>query len=218
MILSMIMILFYSSLTGFEPSIVRAAIMISFVLVARLVGRQSSGVMALLVAAYLMLWVTPSLLTSASFLLSFSAMTSQIFLSKFEAQMPKRFNFIEANFWQSFLAIVFTLPIVLWFFGKFSLVSLLSNLLVLWTITPLMLLGGFVALSGLFSLPLAQIFALPAIPLLDYFLWVVNSLSGRDYFLFHLKLDSWTFPVGYYLVLAAFVWWWSLGRKTTKIP
>ncbi|MBI4100100.1 ComEC/Rec2 family competence protein [Candidatus Microgenomates bacterium] len=216
-ILSIAMIVLYTSLTGFEPSIVRAAVMISFVVLATILGRQSSVVMALLAAAYVMLWARPTLLTSASCLLSFSAMSRQIFLSKFEAQMPKRFNFLEANFWQSFLAILFTLPIVLWFFGKFSLVSLLSNLLVLWTIEPLMILGGLVGLSGLVSSHLAQFFALPAMPLLDYFLWVVNSLSGKDYFLFRWQVDSWTFPMGYYLALGGFIWWWSWGRKNDKI-
>lgn len=212
-IVSLVFILLYSALTGFEPPIVRAGLMIGVSYLAMLSGRQRSGFWGLVWTAYLMLWAQPSLLTNASFLLSFSAMTSQIFLSSFLAELPKRPNFIEANFWQSFLAILFTAPIVLWFFAKFSLISLVSNVLTLWTVEPLMLLGGVVALSGLVSLPLARVLALPAEPLLAFFLWVVDFLN-HDVFLFRFQLSSPLFVVGYYLALGGFVWWWTVSKRS----
>lgn len=214
-LLSVVFVLFYSTVTGFEPPIVRAALMAGLVILARVFGRQGNGLTALLVAGYIMLWVSPKLVGSASFLLSFSAMASQIFLSSFSFDLPKPVSFVAVNFWQSFLAIVFTFPIVLWFFAKFSLVSLVSNLLVLWTIEPLMILGGLIGLFGSFSPEIAKLIALPASPLLAYFLWIVNALSGNESFLLRWKLDSWTFPVGYYLVLGAFVYWWQ--GKSDKI-
>ncbi len=217
-ILSMIFIGFYSTITGFEPPIVRAAFMAGFVLVAGLFGRQGSGFWGLLISAYIMLWVSPSLVSSASFLLSFSAMTSQIFLSAFVPQLPGKKNFVmvffsalRSLFWQSFLAIVFTLPIVLWFFAKFSLISLLSNLLTLWTVEPLMILGGLLGLVGVLSPDLARAVTLPAGPLLGYFVWVVDFLD-RDYFVVNFKVSNWMFPAGYYLLLAGFVWWWLAGK------
>lgn len=214
-ILSMAFILLYSGLTGFEPPIVRAALMAIFTYAALLLGRRGAGLGGLLMSAYLMLWVSPWLLTSASFLLSFSAMTGQIFLGSFRFEVPKILELIIGDFVQSFLAIVFTFPIVLWFFAKFSLVSLLSNSLVLWTIEPLMILGGLISLSGLVSAHLARLVALPAEPLLAYFLWIVDIL-GQDVFLFKFKLDSPIFVVGYYLALGGFIWWWTTSRRSVN--
>lgn len=221
-LLSVVFVLFYSTVTGFEPPIVRAALMAGLVILASVFGRQGNGLTALLIAGYIMLWVSPKLIGSASFLLSFFAMASQVFLGSFlslvpiqKGLWPEFFWAIWSLFWQSFLAIVFTFPIVLWFFAKFSLVSLVSNTLVLWTIEPLMILGGLIGLFGSFSPETARLIALPASPLLAYFLWVVNALSGKDYFLLHLKLDNWTFPVGYYLVLGVFIYWWQ--GKSDKI-
>lgn len=215
-------ILLYSAVTGFEPPIVRAALMAIIVILASVFGRQKDILWALLITGYIMLWVSPKLIGSASFLLSFFAMISQIFLGSFlsalptwESPWPKLFRAFWSLFWQNFLAIIFTFPIVLWYFSKFSLVSLVSNLLVVWTIEPLMILGGLIGMASFFSTELARIIALPASPLLAYFLWVVNVLSGKDYFLLHLKLDNWTFPVGYYLLLAAFIYWWQ--GKSDKI-
>ncbi len=218
----MVLILLYSALTGFEPPIVRAAMMIGGVYLAVLSGRQRSGLMVLLWVAYLMLWVKPALLTNASFLLSFSAMTGQIFLSSFFPDLPRTKNLlaeifreVQRNFWQSFLAILFTFPVVLWFFSKFSLISLLSNLLTLWVVEPLMLLGGLIGVFGLFSISLARALALPAEPLLAYFLWVVDFL-GRDIFLFRWQLSSPIFVLGYYLALGGFVWWWISVKKLSN--
>lgn len=215
-ILSMLFILFYSTITGFEPPIVRATLMIFFTYIATLVGRQNNGLVGLLLSAYIMLWASPKLLTGASFLLSFAAMMSQIFLGSFSAPLLSKQSLlagflsgIKTNFWQSFLATLFTFPVVLWFFAKFSLVSLLSNVLVLWTIEPLMILGGLLGLLGSFG----SFVALVASPILSYFLWVVDIL-GQDVFLFKFRLASPLFVVGYYLVLGGFVWWWNFSKKS----
>lgn len=222
-ILQLVFVLFYMTITGFAPPIVRAGLMILGRFSGEMAGRQNGSVAGLLTAAYIMLWVSPSLVTSASFLLSFSAMMSQIFLSSLINQSPVGKNFItqllllvRENFYQSFLATLFTFPIVVYFFSKFSLISLGSNMLTLWTVEPLMILGGLMAGLGMISINLARIISLPASALLTYFLWVVDYL-GKDIFLFKFKLASPIFVVGYYLTLGGFVWWWTRLRTGGNI-
>lgn len=70
---------FYVLLTGAAPSAVRAWTMIVFLLAARLVGRSSNPLNALVLAATLTLWHNSSLLASLGFQLSYGVVAS-IFL------------------------------------------------------------------------------------------------------------------------------------------
>lgn len=200
------LILFYSSITGFDPPIVRAGIMGALVLMAEVVGRKTSGFYTLGAAACIMLWVNPELSTNPSFLLSFTAMTGQIWLSTKSDVLPEHKNpvigFASDTFLQTMVATVFTLPIVAFFFSRFSLLSPLTNLLVLWTIEPLMILGGLIVVFGLLFTPFTWIISVPAKPLLDYFLWVVNFFGNNDHFVLRVNINSTLFIAGYYLFLA----------------
>lgn len=70
---------FYVLLTGAAPSAVRAWTMVAFLLVARLLGRSSNPLNALILAASITLWQNPSLLSSLGFQLSYGVVAS-IFL------------------------------------------------------------------------------------------------------------------------------------------
>ena len=206
-------ILFYAALTGFDPPIVRAVIMAEAVLLASLTGRQNTGWGALLLAAYLMLWVSPELIISPSFLLSFSAMTSQIFLSTISDRLPKLGRPVIELFLQSTLISLTTFPLVVIFFSNFSLISLISNPLVLWIIEPIMILGTLMSSLGLFFTPISQALALPVAGMLEYFLAVVDYFSKSDHLIFHYSFPSADlaiiFAIVYYLIL------FFLARKLT---
>lgn len=205
-IIIIILILFYSSVTGFEPSIVRAAIMAVSSLVGAVIGRQKSGFWLLALSAYLMLWVNPNLILSASFLLSFSSMAGQIFLSSLKLQLTNSsglvmvfWDFVAKDFLQSFSSILFTVPIVLAFFSRFSLVSILTNTLVLWTVEPLMILGAVIGLTG------AQFLALPTSVLLSFFLFIVESFGKLGLVL--QTSVNWPIILGYYLLLGGVIYY-----------
>ncbi|MEK9207789.1 MAG: ComEC/Rec2 family competence protein, partial [Patescibacteria group bacterium] len=61
LVLTIFGILFYALLAGFEPSIVRAAIMGILVLFAQLLGRQNSAFVGLFGAGFIMIFINPSL-------------------------------------------------------------------------------------------------------------------------------------------------------------
>lgn len=216
-IVVLVFIGFYATLTGFDPPIVRAAIMSGVVLLAVIVGRQLSSIISLAISAGAMLWVAPALLSDPSFWLSFSSMTGQIILSSLRIALPKVLAVIIGDLLQSGAAILATFPLVLLFFSRFSLISLLTNALVLWTIEPLMILGGLMGIIGLWSTDLAAWLALPASGLLAFFLWVVSFFSQAGWTT--LRLDfidptaSFLFILGYYLLLSAGVWRLRVAKK-----
>ena len=70
-----------------------------------------------------------------------------------------------------------TLPLILYYFQRFSLVSLMANPLVLPAQPPVMILGGLAALLGMVFLPLGQLVAYLAWPFIVYTIRVVELLA-----------------------------------------
>lgn len=213
-----VLMLFYAALTGFDPPILRAVIMAEVIFLGSLTGRQNTGWGALLLAAYLMLWVSPELLVSPSFLLSFSAMTSQIFLGTQLDRLPKLGRLVMELFLQSLLISLTTFPLVVIFFSNFSLISIITNPLVLWIIEPIMILGTLISSFGLFFTPISQALALPAQGMLEYFLAVVDFFAKSDHLIFHYSFPSPDlaifFAIVYYFVLFFLARKFSHGFKS----
>lgn len=203
----------YAGLTGFNPPVVRALIMFEAVLLGSLMGRKSGGLFALLAAGYVMLWVSPGLASSYSFLLSFASMIGQIFVSTFKLSLPNLVKPFILVVMQNFFAVVFTLPIILIGFAKFSLVSMISNLLVVLTVEPLMIGGAIAGIVGLVSLELARIILVPLAFILQYFLWVVEVFGVSEKFVMKIEGFNFFMAIGYYLVLAGAIYYF----KTKKL-
>ena len=143
-------------LTGMSSSLVRAGIMGTLVLVAREIGRPSSGLSSanvLLMSAVLMsLWRPLSLAWDPGFQLSFAATFGILFVAsridRFFGWLPKVLM-IRESVTLSVASQITTLPLVLWHFGRVAWIAPLANMLVL-PVLPWAMLGGFlsVAFSG----------------------------------------------------------------------
>lgn len=157
----------YLIVAGAVPAVVRATIMASLVLVQQVVRREPSRLNLLLLAAAVMLLANPRiLLDDPGFQLSFAATAGILFLvplwkDRFDF-LPDRFG-IRESFVASLVASLCTIPIMLWHFGKVSLIAPLVNLLILPLVPYAM---GFTALAmvgGFIWIPLGQWVALPAL-------------------------------------------------------
>jgi competence protein ComEC len=110
---------------------------------------------------------------------------------------------------------VATIPILVGSFGTYGLLSILVNALVLWTIPPLMVLGGVGGLLGLVWEPLGSLLLALATSLLWFFTGVVQYFGG-----FGWQISIGELPiimiVGYYLVLGSWIWIIWKKRKLQK--
>ena len=206
LILTFLAILFYTALADFQPSIVRAAIMSGFALAAGLVGRQNTSLLALV-----MVFWDPEIITSVGFILSFAATAGIILLDPVLKKKIKS-DLLE-DFRTTIAAQLATTPIILFFFGTYSAISIPTNFLVLWTVPPLMALGGVGALLGLITPILSAPFVLLCLPLLLYFRAVVEYFAMASSPV-EIKSIPWTLVAGYYLILLALI---VLLRKRLKI-
>ncbi len=131
-ILSLILFVF---ITGFSPSVLRAALMLTLVIVGKTFYKQGNAYNTLLVSAFVLLLFNPYLITDAGFLLSYFAVFGIMYLFPIIHRQYVFTNSIIQWFWNLILmsvaATVFTLPISLYFFHQFPIWFAFSNLIII---------------------------------------------------------------------------------------
>lgn len=203
-------VLFYVFLSGFLVSAVRAAIMASFFIFAKLLGRLSQAIRILVISAAIMLAFNPLLLFyDISFQLSFLSVLGMCllqpyFLKKLSFFPEMGFLQFRTNLATTFSALIFTLPVISLGFGKISLIAPLANLFALPIAGMMLALGACAVFLGAFWPAGGWVLALPVFPLVSY-LRLVADFFGR------LPLASINFRLGviwgalYVFVLTVFV-------------
>lgn len=202
----------YCGIAGFEAPVVRAGLMVTLTLFAQAFGRTSSSWWGLGLAGYIMLWVKPELIRDFGFLLSFSSMIGQITVSNLRFRLRMVWNFLAQSFVQNVAAILATLPVVVLLFGRLSLVTIITNMLVVWTVEPLMILGLAAVFLGIISSELAEIALLPAGILLVYFNRVVEYFEAIPWAVLKVDHPGWLFVIGFYMFLGGMVMWFKTDQ------
>jgi competence protein ComEC len=143
----------YVVAAGASPSVVRAAVMASVVLVARETGRAGRAPAALAWAATILLVLGPEMIADAGFRLSVAATAGLLAWSSPLASWLGRIGggrlpgWLAESLGISLAAQAATLPDVLATFGRLSLVAPVVNLLVV-PIVPVAMAGGLIAMIG----------------------------------------------------------------------
>ena len=124
----------FALLTGAGPSIVRAAVMFSFIIIATMVKQNSSILNALAASAFFLLLMHPFYLWDIGFQLSYAAVLSIVLYQKniFD-RIYFKYKWMQAC-WQlnavTLSAQVLTLPLVVYHFHQFPNYFLFSNFIV----------------------------------------------------------------------------------------
>jgi competence protein ComEC len=212
---SLIFILLLVIITGFQPSTIRAAIMGGFYLLAQYFGRMNASSRSIVFAASIMLLQNPLLLKSdIGFQLSFLATMGIIFLSPILEDFLKRIpNFLQTKSILSMTlsAQIFTLPILIYNFGYFSLVSPITNILVLPFLPWILGLGFLSGILGIFSQFLGQVFSFFCQIFLSYVLRVIEFFSQP--WAFKTFKISWIWLIISYSFLGLITWWLNKRKK-----
>lgn len=181
----------YAVLAGASAGVVRAAIMGGLGVFAAQVGRRQYGLNSLAFVAGLMVLADPHVLWDVSFQLSFMATLGLILYadplsSWFTGLAARRLPLSTAQrlagpvgeyFLFTLAAQLTTLPLILFYFQRLSLISLVANPLVLPAQPAVMILGGLATLTGIAWLPLGQIFAYLTWPFIVYTIRLVELLA-----------------------------------------
>lgn len=167
---TLIGILGYVIISGFDAPIVRAGIMGSILLFGQEKGRDVHSWRILIYSAIIMLLIKPTWITDLGFILSFVA---TIFLMLMQKKIDSKLKLIPAIFREglstSLAAQIGVAPIIFITFGQFNLLSPIINALVLWTIPYIMIIGAIGGVVGLIVPLLGRLILYIIFPLLWYF-------------------------------------------------
>jgi competence protein ComEC len=121
-------------------------------------------------------------------------------LEKADRWLPE---FIKQDLWVSLSAQLLTLPIIAINFHRISIVGLLSNMLVLWTIAPVMITGILAVVAAIFSPFLGAIFGLVPSLLLLYFTKIIEY-TNQSWSSLNVPFFTDQFWLGYYITFIGF--------------
>lgn len=230
-LLALLIIWFYATLTGLIPSVVRAAIMATVFLVAELLGRPGRAAPATFLAAALMVGLRPSILADVGFQLSFLAMLGLIFLApRFHAAWTKLVDErLKDRWWYAALgltmdslgvslaATLFTWPVIAQTFGIVSIVGVPATILLLPVLPAIILLSAATAFTGL-ALPVAaQVMAWVAWLPLAYMVAIAQTFASFPFASMPAHLANPALLVSYYAAMAAGVWFASNPRAHSQL-
>lgn len=174
-------IILFVILTGASASVVRAAVMGLLLSFAHGYGRLYDQKNSIILAGAVMVWFNPMVLVfDIGFQLSFAAILGLIYLYpwldyKFY-KMPNLGGLKELVLMTTSAQLAVA-PLLIYYFGNFSLISLPTNVLIL-SFLPYAMLAGFIAgVAGMIFSPFGQLVGYIAWAITEYQLEVVRYLS-----------------------------------------
>ncbi len=132
-VLLLVLIWFYALITGLTPSILRASLMISFVIIGEMICRQGFIINTIAASTFILLCVHPCNLFEIGFQLSYAAVVGIVVLHKPLYNCLYFKNKLLDKLWEITVVVltaqVATIPFTLFYFNQFSTYFALSNLL-----------------------------------------------------------------------------------------
>ena len=202
----------YAFLTGFEPPVVRASLMVLASSVAIFAGRQTFPVWQLILAALVILFFWPQALFEVSFQLTFAATLGIMTLGRYLTKIFN-FKFLILNLFADNAAIatsayLFTAPIILFYFGRISPLAPFANILIAEAVFPIMILGFLVSIVSLIFSPFAQVISYIAYVPAYYFVKVVEVFAKIPIGQVSFGKGNMAVVAGFYLLLLVLMFVW----------
>jgi competence protein ComEC len=186
--IAMLGVAVYTLLVGADAAVVRAAAMGIVTLLGLMANRTGVALNTLAIAALAMMVLNPSILEDVGFQLSvaatlglilyaepFERVTYRLLTHRFSSERAEQIvGWISEALLLTLAAQILTTPLILWHFGRLSVVSLLTNVLILPIQSLVMTFGGAATLVGLAFEPLGRVVGWVAYPWLT---WTIRAVE-----------------------------------------
>ena len=195
----------FAFITGFSPSVLRAATMFSFIQIGIYFNRKNAGLNALVFSAFVLLLFDSSLIYEVGFQLSYLAVFFIIWVQPLFIKLWNPQFFLTKLFWGIFsvsiAAQIGVLPLSIYYFHQFPGLFLVSNLVILPVLGLILSCGVLVLFLGLFHiLPdfVLQIFNFMITCLNDFISWIA---SFENLVFQHITFSALMLSVSYLLII-----------------
>lgn len=213
-ILTIIGLLFFMFITGVPPSVFRATVMSIVLIIALLTNRSTNLINSISIAALIILIINPNEIYNPGFQLSFAAVLAIALLLPYFNYLIDKWN-IQNKFFRyvilfcavSLSAQIGTLPFTFLYFNKFSVIALLTNIIIIPGIG-IILAAAIVTLFFSPFIPFIAIYFGAANDLLAQVLLKLIKFSGNLSFS-HVRIINYSLLdlLIFYLMLAIFLFY-----------
>jgi competence protein ComEC len=173
-VILILLLWFYSALTGLSPSVLRAATMFSFIIIAKAFNRYTNIYNTLAASAFILLVFDPFLLMEVGFQLSYIAVIGIVYLQPKIYGLFEPENKLIEHAWTltavSIAAQIATFPLGLFYFHQFPNYFLLSNFIVIPVSTVIIYLG--IALFAFNQVPVISVYLAKGF---SWCVWLLNA-------------------------------------------
>ncbi len=214
---TLLLLWFFSFITGLTPSIVRSCIMICFIGMGTVLNKRSFTLNTVAASAFFMLLYNPMYLFDVGFQLSYVAVVSIVVINPYLIGLLEFKSKIMSYFWEltcvSISAQLGTAPIAVFYFHQFPLIFILTNIFAI-PVTGILLV--LIPLSTLLQIiyPCPSWVFWPVNAGLDFFVSVIQLFEKIPWaVLSGLQLDIW----GICSVYAAFLFLFLLLLKKRMV-
>jgi len=213
----LLLLLFYAALTGFRPSVSRATIMFSLLIIGRLINRNRDVYISLFFAAFVILLLNPLTIYDSGFILSFFVTFFIIYLMPvIKSTFSTRFAWFDNACSLSIAAWLGLFPLSAYFFQKVSIIALIANLIIIPLAGITVLMGFLTVCMGSLYLYLANIPAFISFWLLKLMVILIRSFSSLPLAFIYIGQPSTIAIVLYYsliIVIAEIIDGWQQLKK-----
>ena len=148
-LITIIFLIFYPVFTGFAIPVVRASLMGILFLVGKFINLRINSLNILFFIGSVLVLLFPKSIFSISFQLSFIAVLGiLLFIENIKLKINSVFSFFFSSFLISIVAMLFTTPIILYYFGKFSPISTIATPIAMIPVYPYVFLSVLNTLTG----------------------------------------------------------------------
>ncbi|HHY23184.1 MAG TPA: DNA internalization-related competence protein ComEC/Rec2 [Clostridiaceae bacterium] len=209
-----IFILFiYTLITGYQPSVIRAVIMATIILLGQMTWREPDTLTSISFALIVILLWNPHMLFNIGLQLSFAATASIVLLNKnikeiFKSKPISQYipDAVFGVLSTTISAQIGVLPITIINFNKVSMVSILSNLLAAPVAGVIIIIGMIMALLGQISIFLSKIIGYVNCVLLTFVIFVSKISTKLPFAVIKSVTPSILLIIVYYITVWFFFW------------
>ncbi len=193
-LLNVAVIILFILISGAPASILRAGVMAGLLLVGEIIGRPVKPLNILIIGAGVLTIFEPKIIFDIGFILSVASTyglmrVCDIFDNGLKKVLPlETFRGVLS---ETLAATLMTAPIILVVFSRLSIVSPISNILVL-PLIPMLMGFGIIGCILVFLVPaIGNWLIFITWPILQWIIFITNKLAGLSFAVWNIGLASW---------------------------
>ncbi len=179
-VITIFVLILFVFVTGFSASVVRAVIMGIIILVGKIIMREPDIYTSISAAALIILVINPFIIFDIGFQLSFGATLSLVMFYPVIKTVVSRIpipEIIADTLAATLAAQIGVVPITLYYFNNLSIISVVSNLLVVPMVQIITIIGFIMVFAGLININLAVLIGYINNTFLSFVLFVTETSS-----------------------------------------